>query len=88
MQPSVRQLALATCVLVLLLALVLNSCTTALTQTTTATDDPDRSVSEHVGRLLSEGRHIFRFDTFGSEIFWGDAVKLHQAIQGEKLGRV
>ena len=25
----------------------------------------------------------FRFDTFGSEEFWGGSVELHQAIQGK-----
>jgi mono/diheme cytochrome c family protein len=39
-------------------------------------------------RMLTEGMRTFRFDTFGSEEFWGDAVKLHSAIQGEKLGGV
>jgi hypothetical protein len=30
----------------------------------------------------------FRFDTFGDEAFWGDTLKLHQAIQGSALGGV
>src|ERR1043165_3869147 len=38
--------------------------------------------------LISEGQHIFRFDTFGDEDFWGGQLKLHQAIEGEKLGGV
>jgi hypothetical protein len=36
--------------------------------------------------MLREGRHIFRFDTFGSEAFWGDRLRLHQAIQGSASG--
>lgn len=28
----------------------------------------------------------FRFDTFGSEDFWGGKLKLHQAIQGKRHG--
>ncbi len=39
-------------------------------------------------QLLRDGRQIFRHDTFGSEAFWGGQLKLHQAIQGEKLGGV
>jgi hypothetical protein len=27
-------------------------------------------------RMVEEGRRTFRFDTFGSEAFWGDAIKL------------
>jgi hypothetical protein len=38
--------------------------------------------------LIEEGRQIFRFDTFGDEAFWGDTLKLHQAIKGQKLGGV
>ncbi len=39
-------------------------------------------------RLITEGRQTFRFDTFGDEAFWGGALKLHQAIEGEALGGV
>jgi hypothetical protein len=38
--------------------------------------------------LLEQGRKIFRYDTFGSEAFWGDALGLHKAIAGEKNGGV
>jgi hypothetical protein len=30
--------------------------------------------------MIQQGRHIFRFDTFGDEAFWGDQLKLHQTI--------
>jgi hypothetical protein len=39
-------------------------------------------------RMLNQGREIFRHDTFGNEVFWGDTLKLHQAIAGSKLGGV
>jgi hypothetical protein len=38
--------------------------------------------------LVEEGKRIFRFDTFGDEAYWGDKLKLHQAIQGSKFGGV
>jgi cytochrome c2 len=38
--------------------------------------------------MMEEGRQTFRYDTFGSEAFWGDQLKLHQAIEGAKLGGV
>ncbi|HMA55095.1 MAG TPA: hypothetical protein VKT17_11555, partial [Acidobacteriota bacterium] len=47
----------------------------------------DQARSHALG-LLEEGRKTFRFDTFGDEAFWGDALKLHQAIAGAKLGGV
>src|SRR5204862_513737 len=34
----------------------------------------------------SASRPTFRFDTFGDEAFWGDALQLHRAIAGEKQG--
>jgi hypothetical protein len=37
---------------------------------------------------LLDGRHTFRFDTFGDEAFWGDMLGLHKAIEGSKLGGV
>ena len=48
----------------------------------------DRTVRENVDRMLAEGMQTFRYDTFGSEDFWGGQLKLHQSIQGEKLGGV
>ena len=48
----------------------------------------DPAVRANVEHLLSDGMRIFRYDTFGSEDFWGGQVKLHQAIQGQKFGGV
>ena len=46
----------------------------------------DGQISGNAQQMLAEGRQIFRFDTFGDEVFWGDKLKLHQAIQGSKFG--
>ena len=48
----------------------------------------DEAAAEQARRYLEEGRDIFRFDTFGSEAFWGGRLKLHQAIAGEANGGV
>jgi hypothetical protein len=39
-------------------------------------------------RVTKKGQETFRFDTFGDEAFWGDTLKLHQAIEGAKLGGI
>src|SRR4051812_10897872 len=39
-------------------------------------------------RLYQQGRQVFRYDTFGDQAFWGDALQLHKAIEGSKLGGV
>ncbi|HEY4667618.1 MAG TPA: hypothetical protein VIH26_09990 [Anaerolineales bacterium] len=48
----------------------------------------DSQISANVEQMIEDGRIIFRFDTFGDEAFWGDTLKLHQAIAGEELGGV
>ncbi len=48
----------------------------------------DAEIARHAQTMLDEGRKIFRYDTFGSEGFWGDALHLHAAIAGEKNGGV
>ena len=46
----------------------------------------DDVIGAHAAKMLEDGRRTFRFDTFGDEAFWGDALHLHQAIAGEKNG--
>jgi hypothetical protein len=48
----------------------------------------DQVISTNGAQMIEEGRKTFRFDTFGDEAFWGDQLKLHQAIAGQKLGGV
>jgi hypothetical protein len=46
------------------------------------------STAHNAVQLVKQGRQIFRFDTFGDQAFWGDTLKLHQAIEGSGLGGV
>ena len=48
----------------------------------------DARISANAEQLLEQGRQIFRFDTFGDEVFWTDTLKLHKAIEGSKFGGV
>src|SRR5262252_1919366 len=48
----------------------------------------DAENARHAQAMMDEGRKTFRYDTFGSEAFWGDALQLHKAIVGEKNGGV
>jgi hypothetical protein len=48
----------------------------------------DRVITVSSHRMLDDGRQIFRYDTFGDEAFWGDTIKLHQAIAGSANGGV
>ena len=51
-------------------------------------DRYDRFARQHAQQLFEDGQQIFRYDTFGDEAFWGDALKLHTAIAGEANGGV
>lgn len=69
--------------LVLVLVLIV---ATALWVSRGVTGEPretpfDRVIKENARAQIEEGRQIFRFDTFGDEEFWGDLLRLHEAIQ-------
>jgi mono/diheme cytochrome c family protein len=48
----------------------------------------DDRIDDHSRDMLKDGRRIFRYDTFGSEDFWGGKLRLHQAIAGDRQGGV
>jgi mono/diheme cytochrome c family protein len=48
----------------------------------------DETIRKNSQQMMENGGHIFRYDTFGDEAFWGDTLKLHLAIEGAKLGGV
>src|SRR5215813_3584788 len=50
--------------------------------------DFDDVIQSNARWLIQQGQEIFRFDTFGDESFWGDSLKLHQAISGTKFSGV
>jgi len=48
----------------------------------------DGQIDRNAQQMLEQGRQIFRYDTFGDEAYWTDTLKLHRAIEGQKLGGV
>jgi hypothetical protein len=48
----------------------------------------NQQIDNNVDQMVSQGRQTFRLDTFGDEAFWGDLLKLHQAIEGTQFGGV
>jgi hypothetical protein len=62
------------------------------TKVNSVTTTPCADAGTDAGMMLSaaeqEGQKTFRFDTFGDEVFWGDTLKLHQAIAGSANGGV
>jgi hypothetical protein len=56
-----------------------------------ASGDPgdfNDAIKDNAGDLLKKGEAVFRFDTFGDEVFWTDALQLHKAIADEKHGGI
>jgi len=35
---------------------------------------------EAYAKVVEQGKQIFRYDTFGDEAFWGDTLRLHEAV--------
>jgi hypothetical protein len=48
----------------------------------------DLLIQQNSQSLIMEGKDTFRFDTFGDEAFWGDTLRLHEAIEGANFGGV
>jgi hypothetical protein len=48
----------------------------------------DAESARYAQTMLEEGKKTFRYETFGSEAFWGDTLQLHKAIAGEKNGGI
>ena len=83
-QPRLRR------ALILAGALLLIGVIFGVSRSTTVSADSAKQnpVAQNAVNKVEQGEQIFRFDTFGSQSFWGDTLKLHQAIAGAGLGGV
>ena len=50
--------------------------------------DKDKNNIKNTIKIIKQGKQIFRHDTFGNERFWGEQLRLHEAIAGEANGGV
>src|SRR5262249_724340 len=46
----------------------------------------DNQIRTNDTQKFLDGCKPFRFDTFGDQAFWGGMLKLHEAVEGAKLG--
>jgi len=83
-QPKLRVHVIVTVTVLLIAAMI------AINRSAPVGADSTRRkpVVENATQKVQQGEQIFRFDTFGDEAFWGNTLKLHQAIEGTKLGGV
>jgi cytochrome c peroxidase len=71
---------LAVTALCLVLAALALAPATQQPATGQSTSDFLGNAQENARQLVSQGRQIFRFDTLGDEAFWGEQLRLHQAV--------
>lgn len=47
-------------------------------ETAEARPDP---IASHARQMLADGRHTFRYSTFGDQLFWSRTLQLHEALK-------
>jgi hypothetical protein len=57
-------------------------------QTKNVTGKVNDPITNNANKMLEEGRNTFRYETFGDEVYWTDALGLHKSIMGEKNGGI
>lgn len=48
----------------------------------------DASIQDNAAGLFAKGKAVFRFETFGDEVFWTDKLQLHKAIADSAHGGI
>jgi hypothetical protein len=67
----------------------LTRCTnSSVGQTKKTVAERDDATTDNANKMLEEGKQTFRFETFGDETYWTDALQIDKAIAGEKNGGV
>lgn len=67
----------------LLLATLLGACSGDPSRASTDLPPPELDPV-----LVAQGREIFRYDTFGDEVFWTDTLRIHEVIQAAVTPRL
>src|ERR1041385_8504491 len=44
------------------------------------------AVNDNARDMMSKGKAVFRYETFGDEVFWTDKLQLHKSIADSKHG--
>jgi hypothetical protein len=77
----------------LMASMILVQCSTKekTRKTKDETGDPDSwgmSISDNAKDMLDKGKAVFRFETFGDEVFWTDKLQLHKALVSKEHGGI
>src|SRR5215213_10474792 len=49
-------------------------------------NDFNDAIEKNMKEMFDKGKAVFRFETFGDEVFWTDQLQLHKVIADEKHG--
>lgn len=84
-------LILTVALICILPSIILTKCSTKKSLRTEADESGnsnawDASINSNVNEMMDKGRAVFRFETFGDEIFWTDKLQLNKAIADKKAG--
>ena len=69
-------------IILILIGLLAIECGSPKKQERTDADDPgnpnawNTSITENANDMLEKGKAVFRFETFGDEVFWTDKLQL------------
>jgi hypothetical protein len=75
------------CIVIISISLI--QCTNSTSaQAVTSQNENGDPIAENAKKMLAEGKQTFRFETFGDESYWTDALQIHKAIAGEKNGGI
>jgi hypothetical protein len=75
------------------LSLILFECNTKTKTRATPEESGDvdawgSSINDNAKDMMEKGKAVFRFETFGDEVFWTDKLKLHKVLVSEKHGGI
>jgi hypothetical protein len=91
---NLRRCTLGTCMIAVVIPLLLLCCESPKKAKREKADEsgiPDawnNSINENASEMLTKGKAVFRFETFGDETFWTDKLQLHRAIADKGAGGV
>src|ERR1041385_2557164 len=75
-------------ILLFVVSMALVQCTSSTEGKESLIKEPNDATTSNGDKMLAEGKQTFRFETFGDEAYWTDALQLNKAIAGEKNGGV
>jgi hypothetical protein len=82
-------LMVSTCTAFFIISAFLIQCTESTgNNASTTVKESDDPIAANAKQMLEEGKQTFRYETFGDEAYWTDALQLNKAILGEKNGGV